>query len=286
LTYRPQVYAGLQVILQALANGGTGVVPEPNLGASGVVALMKSAGVGYASATPSYWRRLLLGVDSAELASVPLCQITIGGEAVDQPLLDRLRDTFPHARIIHIYASTEMGRCFSVADGKSGFPREYLDREMPGGIWLRVIDGQLYVKSSNSMRGYDPLSGDSASSYDADGWFATGDLVRVDADRVYFLGRDSDLINVGGNKVNPFVVEQALRELPEVADVRVFAQKSSITGQIVACQIVPAAGLPDDVVRKAVLTAGAERLDRFHQPRLLTIVDRIELSSSDKVKRT
>jgi hypothetical protein len=40
---------------------------------------------------------------------IPLKQITIGGEAVDQVTLDMLRGVFPAARITHIYASTEAG---------------------------------------------------------------------------------------------------------------------------------------------------------------------------------
>ena len=81
-------------------------------------------------------------------------QITLGGEAVDQDLLDRLHAAFPHARLTHIYASTEMGVCFSVRDGKAGFPADYLsDRSLP--CQLRIAsDGELEIRSKRAMVGY------------------------------------------------------------------------------------------------------------------------------------
>jgi len=53
---------------------------------------------------------------------LPVRQITIGGEAVDQVTLDQLRAAFPGARISQIYASTEAGALFAVRDGRAGFP--------------------------------------------------------------------------------------------------------------------------------------------------------------------
>jgi acyl-coenzyme A synthetase/AMP-(fatty) acid ligase len=285
LTYRPRLYAGLQVILQTFVNGGTLIVPDQKLDPAGIAELMRCQRVEFVSATPSYWRGLLLHADREELSSIPLRQITIGGEAVDQVLLDQLRSTFPATRIVHVYASTEMGRCFSVTDGRAGFPRDYLERELPGKIRLCIIDGQLHIKSSNSMRSIDDRT-TAARPHDPAEWFPTGDVVRLDGDRVYFLGRNSDLVNVGGNKVSPLTVEQAIRELPQIADARVYGQSSSITGQIVACQIVAAAGVSAQAARQAVVDLAANRLDRFHRPRLITVVDRIEPTASGKIRRS
>ena len=86
----------------------------------------------------------------------------------------------------------------------------------------------------------------SAETAEADesgtGWFATGDLVERVGDRCFFVGRRDDLINVGGNKVQPVRVEQVIQEIPGVRDVRVFARSSSLVGQMVACEYVTEPG--------------------------------------------
>jgi acyl-CoA synthetase (AMP-forming)/AMP-acid ligase II len=284
LAYRPHLYAGLQVILQALLNRGTLVVPGPLAEPGEVLSLMATAGVTHASATPSYWRRLLTWSDEATQRRVPLTQITLGGEVVDQTILDQLQATFPAARRVHIYATTELGRCFSVTDGRAGFPQSWLDTTSSDGVELQVRDGQLWVRSANAMSGYDGRDGQ-AATVDADGWFATGDLVERRGDRVYFVGRNSDMINVGGNKVYPVAVERVIRQLVEVAEVRVFGQSSSLAGELVACQVVPATGQSGDVVRQRVREHCQMQLDRYQCPRWIEIVDRLPLSDAGKLVR-
>jgi acyl-CoA synthetase (AMP-forming)/AMP-acid ligase II len=285
LAFRPHLYAGLQVILQALLNQGTLVVAPAETDPAEIAQLMASAGVEYASATPSYWRRLLMSADPATLGRVPLVQITLGGEVVDQAILDRLQQIYPRARLAHIYATTELGRCFSVTDGRAGFPRTLLEQISSDGVELQVRDGELWVRSANAMSGYDPRSPLPPRQADAEGWFATGDLVEQRGDRVYFAGRSSEMINVGGNKVSPVAVERVIRQLPEVAEVRVYGQASSLAGQLVACQVVPATGVEAEPLRQRVRQHCQAQLDRYHCPRLIEVVPRLPLSDAGKLLR-
>jgi acyl-coenzyme A synthetase/AMP-(fatty) acid ligase len=135
------------------------------------------------------------------------------------------------------------------------------------------------------MLEYDPLGGRLESAVEAEGWTSTGDLVEIRDDRVIFVGRETDFINVGGYKVNPNKVEQVLRRLAGVANVRVFGQTSSVTGQIVACEVVPSAGVTKETLLQAIRERAVEQLDRYHRPRIINIVDRIQLSRAGKVKR-
>lgn len=286
LAYRPHLYAGLQVVLQAFLNGGTLVAPMPGDEPTQIARLMAEAGVQFASATPSYWRRLLLWADPRWFDRVTLRQITLGGEAIDQEILDRLHHVFPTARLVHIYATTELGRCFSVTDGRAGFPSHYLDAPSADGIELQIRDDQLWVRSANAMSGYASASTDlSLARADEAGWFPTGDLVALHGDRVHFVGRMSDMLNVGGNKVHPLVVERAIRQIAGVEDVRVFGQTSSIAGQLVACQIVAQTGVSPDHLRQQILAHCRERLDRYQCPRVIEFVDRLELTTAGKVAR-
>ena len=84
LTYRPHLYAGLQVFLHCLINQETLVVPEQGATVDALVDLMGRSMVTSVSATPSYWRRLITQGRPALLKSIPLEQITLGGEIADE----------------------------------------------------------------------------------------------------------------------------------------------------------------------------------------------------------
>ena len=220
-----------------------------------------------------------------KLRRVPLRQVTLGGEVADQPILNQLREIYPTARIAHIYATTEMGRCFSVTDGRAGFPVKYLESATADGVQLKVVEDQLWVRSANAMMGYDAAAGESDHRADHDGWFPTKDLVEVRDGRVYFAGRTSDMINVGGNKVFPVAVERVIRQLPEVADVRVYGVDSSVAGQLVGCQAVSNQGYSEEALRTRILQHCQQHLDRYQCPRIVEVVKHLRLNDAGKVAR-
>ncbi len=283
LTYRANLYAGLQVMLQCFANRGTLATAEPEMNPQSTAQFMYDTKVQFVSATPSFWRRLLMFADGGLLRRVPVLQITLGGEVVDQPILDTLRQHFPNARLVHIYATTELGRCFSVRDGIAGFPSSFLNKALSDQVELKVQEGELFVRSPNAMRTYDPYSPDHA---DAGEWFATGDLVKEKNDRLYFVGRKSDMINVAGSKVYPIEVERAIRTIPGVSDVRVFGRASSIAGELVACEIVPDPSQNPEALKESIIRVCRSQLATHQQPRLIKLVDRIDMSPAGKTIRT
>jgi len=279
LTYRPHLYAGLQVFLHCLLNQETLVIPEPGMAVDELLAMMRSAKVRSVSATPSYWRRLMTLGSRESLEGIPLEQITLGGEVADQPLLDALKRTFPAARVVHIYATSELGRCFSVKDGVAGFPGHFLDAPSDEGVELKLEGGELYVRTGNAMLG--PEEDPAAGHRELD-WRATGDQVERVGDRCYFVGRRSDHINVGGNKVQPLRVEHVIQDIPGVRDVRVFARRSSLVGEMVACEFVAQPDFDPEQVKRAILKTCLERLDVHERPRLVEPVSAITLSSAGK----
>ena len=279
--YPLHLYAGIQVFLQVFLNWATVVVPT-TLEPEAVTSALLDHQVQYASGTPTLWRRLLIFGGGGLTEERDLRQITMGGESAPQGLLSRLRETFPKARIVHIYASTEMGRLFSVTDGREGFPISYLTEPPEPGIELRVTNGQLVVRSQNSMQGYDSPQ---PNSVDAEGWFATGDLVEISGDRVLFRGRTTEIINVGGNKVLPSEVEAVVQTIPGVGQVRVYPKRSSLAGQLIAVDIVLSPGYQADHVRAAVQQASRQRLRPYQIPRVIRFVDRIATNAACKILR-
>ncbi|CAO3409541.1 AMP-binding protein [Azospirillum largimobile] len=272
LTYDPGAFAGLQVMLTAAAAGAL-LVAAPHGVSGGIAGLAEAArrhAVTHVSGTPSFWRAFLMALGDADL---PLRAVTLGGEAADQPLLDRLAERFPGARLRHIYASTEAGALFAVADGRAGFPAAWLD-DAPDGLALRIVDGVLEVRSPRAAPG----------TGDADGWLSTGDLVERQGDRVLFAGRLDGLVNVGGVKVSPEAVERRLLAVAGVADAAVAAVPSPITGHLLTATIVPAPGADGETLRAALRAATAD-LPPAARPRALTFADHIPLSAAGKKSR-
>lgn len=276
-SYHPTAFAGLQVLAQAWATGGA-LVTSDRKDPHALLSMLAAAQVEVACGTPTFWRMLLAGARSADAPRPALRRITLGGEAVDDGLLDALRDAFPGAKLTHIYASTEMGACITVRDGRAGFPVELLGGA-EGGPQLDVRDGELWIRSPRAMRGY--LDGEARPD-----WFATGDLVEVRDGRVMFVGRRSETINVGGSKVLPARVEAVLRSVEGVIDAHVRGVKSSMVGEVVAATIVPVPGADRAALRSAVLAACRARLARHEVPAMLTFADALATTASGKVARS
>jgi acyl-CoA synthetase (AMP-forming)/AMP-acid ligase II len=283
--YPLNLYAGTQVMLQALLNWATLVVPN-RLEPEAVARTLRDAGVTHAGGTPTFWRQLLLFAPREVLSACRLSQITMGGEPVNQGLLDELSALFPNTRLVHIYASTELGRLFSVTDRREGFPAGYLENPPETGVVsLRIVDNELQARSSNAMLGYDQPGG-SAGGEPAGGWVATGDMVEHQGERVLFRGRKSDVINVGGRKVLPADVERVLREVPGVSDVRVYGKGSSLVGQLVAADIVITTGSDENEVRATLDRIARQRLAQHAVPRVIRIVNAVAHSRALKVVRS
>jgi acyl-CoA synthetase (AMP-forming)/AMP-acid ligase II len=98
------------------------------------------------------------------------------------------------------------------------------------------------------------------SPFTQDGWLNTGDAVEVDGEYLRIMGRKSELINVGGEKVYPTEVESVILELPEVAEATVYGEHNPITGQIVCARVTPSHALDDSAKREFI--AGIKRYCR------------------------
>lgn len=241
---------------------------------------MRNHGVTHASATPTYWRFLLAEM-RADGGPVPaLEQITLGGEATSGTLLAELEQAFPQARISHVYAASEFGSSGSVRDRREGLPESVLERGDDADVAMKVVDGELWVRSRTGMLGY---YGED-SLVDPDGWRATGDLVEVIEGRIVFQGRSAEVINVGGVKVHPLPVEDRVAQVPGVAVARVFGRPNRMTGAVVAVEVVAEPGVDQDAVAQAIRERCAD-LPAAARPRSIRFVDELKMAGDKLVRR-
>lgn len=268
--YSPGTYAWWQVVTLALASPGQDLVVVDPSDLDGWVAAAAEHGVTAASGTPTFWRQSLMA-HRDKLADVPLEQITLGGEPVDQAVLDQLAGVFPDARISWIYASSELGASIVVHDGRAGFPVEWLDRDAPDRPRLAVRDGELVIASPHHGAGLE-------------GAVPTGDAVVIEDGRVVITGRlNSDEINVGGSKVSAGVVRSVLQGHPDVAWASVRGRKSALVGSLVVAEVVLEPGLTESRELLAALTAYcSERLPEYGVPRRIKFLDAIPTTATLK----
>jgi acyl-CoA synthetase (AMP-forming)/AMP-acid ligase II len=155
---------------------------------------------------------------------------------------------------------------------------------------MKVADDVLWLRSDSAMLGY--LN--APNPIDEEGWWCTGDRVEVDGDWIRILGRESEMINVGGEKVYPQEVEDVILELDWVAEAVVRGAAHPLTGQIVEALLnvdarrrpgeASAAGADGRDVRKAVRAHCRQRLPGYKVPAKVTVV-RDPLATERQKKR-
>jgi acyl-CoA synthetase (AMP-forming)/AMP-acid ligase II len=281
LAYRLNHFAGMQMLVHALSNGSTLVLAESQKVADAIDALVDFQ-VTHVSSTPTFWR-FAMALLQEKQSKLALQHITLGSEAASGDLLEKLHALFPDARIVHIYASTEAGSCISVSDMKPGLPASVLDRPDDSESQFRIVDGELQIKSRYGMSGYLGPDGAQGRASNDQGWRASGDLVRIEDDRIVFEGRKNETINVGGVKVHPLDVENRITPVAGVKLVRAYAKKNAIVGHIVAIDVVCHEG-HDPAAVEDEIRAACDELVPAARPRSINFVDTI-LTNNLKLNR-
>lgn len=141
------------------------------------------------------------------------------------------------------------------------------------------IEGSIQVRGANVFDGYEGEPDLNEATF-IDGWFRTGDLGYLDADGELFVrGREKNMINRGGEKVNPMEVEDALRRHPSVADVAVFGLPHRRLGHIVAAAVTVTTNVDSD----NILAFAAEVLSPHKVPAQILMLDELPKLGVGKV---
>lgn len=280
LLYDPARFAGLQVVLTSILNNQQLIVPDPDSSFEEQISYLTANGCSALSATPSLWKKILMTISSN---SLKLKQITLGGEIVDQKILNTLDNKYPNANITHIYASTEAGVGFSVKDKKAGFPKSWLQTGIRN-VKLKISpQNTLCLNNITKNQSY---IGSDLDIFDTDGWIDTGDVVEIIEDRVFFKGRLNGSINIGGNKVIPEDVENEIIQVEGVNQVLVRAKSSSIAGSLIEALIVcdTTVHSKKELVQ-AIKSHCISNLPSFKRPAFIKIVEALPITESGKIKR-
>ncbi|RZL88169.1 MAG: ATP-dependent acyl-CoA ligase [Variovorax sp.] len=158
-------------------------------------------------------------------------------------------------------------------DGRSIGPGE------AGDLSIRGVTGISLFKEYLD----DPAA--TAASFDADGWFATGDRVRMGAHgELYFMDRAKDMLKVGGENVSAAEIEAAIFESGLVSDCAVVAQKHHMLDEVPVAFVVPGAGAGDDLEAQLIAHCRT-RLADFKVIRAVHVVEALPRGTLEKVAK-
>ena len=255
---------GINTLFHVLCHGGT-IVTSNNRSPEMVCGAIDAHRIQLLPTTPTFLRMMLIAeaIKRHDLTSLEV--VTYGTEPMPASTLAAAREALPWVRFKQTYGLSELG----ILPTRS--------RES-GSLWLtlgdrgfehRIVDGVLWLKSETAMLGY--LN--APSPFDADGWFNTHDVVEVDGEYVRILGRKSELINVGGEKVHPAEIENVLLQMENIKDVTVSGRPNPVTGNIVAAKITLLQPEEPEAFRRRVREFCRAQLERYKLPALIEIVD-------------
>lgn len=264
---------GLSIVTRCLAGRRAVVLRTlPRFDPASVARILEQDRVTLLSLVPTMLQRLL------DLGTPPpafLRAVLLGGAGSPPRLLERAAEGgWP---VLTTYGLTEA--CSQVATQRAAERGERGAFPVPG-MEVRVRGGAIEIRGTSLMSSYLPPG--SSPPFDADGWFATGDLGRLDAaGRLHVLGRRDEVITSGGENVHPREVEEALEEHPAIAAACVFGVEDAEWGQAVAAALVSAAPPEGAELRRHL----GRRLAGYQRPRRIAYLAELPRTASGKVDR-
>ncbi len=262
--YNPSHMAGLQVFFQGVVNLNPFIYIFRQT-KSNIIFQIEDNAITNISATPTFLRGLL----PADFILTSVKRITTGGEKFDAGLVEGLQPCFPEAAFRNIYASTESGSLFTAQGNIFSVPENIA-------ALVKIEDGILFIHHS--------LVGEGDFSFKGD-WYVTGDVVDVIHEtplQFIFSHRNSELINVGGYKVNPHEIEDALVRYSHVRNAKVFGKKNALLGNTVIAEVEMDKDKFSEISIKNFL---ANSLQEYKIPVFIKRVDKINITHTGKIER-
>lgn len=269
---------GLNTLLNCLSMGVKMVFPEKR-DPEHVSQLIEKYGVNILPSSPTFLNLILISEAYKRYDLSSIRMITYGTEPMPDSLLLKLKEVFPRVKFLQTFGTSETG--ISQTSSKSS-TSTYIKIDDPN-TEVKIVDGELWMRSKTQIMGY---INSSMERFTEDGWFKTGDLVEQTEDGyIKIIGRNKEIINVGGEKVLPSEVESVLFQMPGVKDCIVYPENNPITGQMVVAKVLFEEEIKPSEAKKQVTTFCKDRLERYKIPAKVVIMKESEYSERFKKKR-
>jgi acyl-CoA synthetase (AMP-forming)/AMP-acid ligase II len=257
---------GVNTLLYNLSNGGC-IITVRDRNPETICAAIERFRVQLLPTSPTFLNMVLVSEAHKRYDLSSLELVTYGTEVMPESTLKRFHELLPEVRLLQTYGLSEVG----ILRSKSRSSDSLWVKVGGEGFETRIVDGMLEIKAQSAMLGY--LN--APSPFTEDGWLKTGDAVEVDGDYIKILGRKSELINVGGEKVYPSEVESVLQLMEGVEEVAVAGESHPMTGQIVRARFKLSTNETLGEFRARMREFCRDRLARYKIPQ------KVELATDD-----
>jgi acyl-CoA synthetase (AMP-forming)/AMP-acid ligase II len=228
--------------------------PEGPAGVGELGRLIDAHGIGFMSSVPSFWTLALRMAEPPRRGTVK--RVHVGSAPLGHDRWQAIADWAGTRQVFNAYGITETANWIGggaldepgSGDGYVGrlWGGQWAVRAADGTLRQSAAEGEVLVATPSLMSGYLHRPDLTAAALQ-DGWFATGDVGRLDeGGRLTLTGRLKDEINRAGIKVQPAEVDLLLARHPAVVDVCCFAEADPASGERVAVAIVLADGATVD----------------------------------------
>lgn len=219
---------GINTMFYTLSNGGCLIIIDDR-NPKTIMQMIQTHRIELLPTTPTFLNLLILSevYKHYDLRSLKL--ITYGTEPMPKSTLTKINSLLPNVRLRQTYGLSEVG----ILQSKSRDSNSLWMKIGGKGYETRIVDGILHIRADSAMVGY--LN--APSPFTKDGWMVTDDMVEQQGDYIKIIGRQSDIINVGGQKVYPAEVENIILKYPGIKEALVYGEKQPLLGHIVCAKI-------------------------------------------------
>lgn len=255
---------GINTLLYGLSNTAK-IVTVSSRSPHEVAGAIQNHRVQILPTSPSFCNLLLVHdvLNQYNLSSLEL--VTYGTEVMPLSTLEKLNEKLPNVKFQQTYGLSEIGIMRSKSESNDS-----LWVKIGGdGFETRVVEGLLEVKAKSAMIGY--LN--APSPFTSDGWFRTGDAVEVKGEFFKILGRKSELIFIGGEKVYPAEVENEILKISGVEDCVVTGEANKILGSIIKASVRLSTNETGKEFRLRLHQELEQRVERFKIPQKVELVN-------------
>jgi acyl-CoA synthetase (AMP-forming)/AMP-acid ligase II len=210
-----------------------------------------------------------------------------GGASVPPSLVREATAWFANCIVTRVYGSTEVPTITtgSVRPGDIGHAAE-TDGEI-GYAAVKITDGmggegEIWARGPQMLVGYLHAE-DEREAFDADGFFRTGDIGRIEDERFLVIsGRKKDIIIRHGENISPKEIEDFLILHPDIAEIAIVGIPNARTGEIACAFVVPRPGA--DITAKTLSDfLSARAVARYKYPERVELRDSLPRNAAGKI---
>ncbi len=216
------------------------------------------------------------------------------GAPIPSPLVEKAARNLP-TRIISAWGMTENGAVTTTRPGDApsravhtdGLPLPFMElkvTDLEGNTLPPGQEGPLYVRGASLFVGY--FKQPELYGLDAEGWFPTGDLARLDEQGyVRITGRSKDVVIRGGENIPIVDIENALYQHPAIQAVALVGRPDERLGERLCAYVTLKEGVESLTLTDVTAFLSERQVTRQYQPEFLVVLDELPRTPSGKIQK-